>query len=293
MRFGFHLSTAGGAQKAAQEAARLGLDCLQIFSGNPRGWNHRPLTEVEATEFREGCRVAGLRPVVVHAHYLINLASPDDGLWRKSVKGLADQLVRARLLGADAVVVHPGSRMGEDARWGVERVRAAVEEALAMAGEGAQLWLENTAGGGGHLGGSLRQMASLLKGLAGLPVGACLDTAHAWGAGYRLDSRTMARRFVDEALTLLGTGAVKLWHLNDTVEKLGSHKDHHYHLGRGYIGPGGFAGLVNHPGLAGAAGVMETPKDSLWADRRNLAWIKRRYEPKPSAGPVDTKGGLC
>lgn len=275
MRLGFHLSIAGGLPRAVREAQALGLGCLQIFAGNPRSWSQRPLDPAQAIDFRRQAGLAGLHPVSVHAPYLINLASPDQDLWRRSVDMLADQLGRAQALGAQAVVVHPGSRGQRDLTWGLERVATGVAQALAQAGPGAACWLENTAGGGGQLGGTLSQLAWLLERLGGLPVGVCLDTAHAHAAGYRLSRPGEVGRFLDRVEELLGLERVGLWHYNDILHPRGSRRDQHTHLGRGRLGVAAWAALLADPRLAGAAAVMETPKDSPWADRRNLAFLHR------------------
>jgi len=275
VRLGFHLPVAGGLVRAAEQAQRLGTGCLQIFSGNPRGWSQKPLDQAEAEAFRRACRRAGLWPVSVHAPYLINLASPDAALWQRSHEALAEQLIRAAALGAAAVVVHPGSRGSRSLDWGLMRVAEGVSTALERAGGKAQVWLENTAGGGGHLGGTLGQLAWLMDMLKGRRVGVCLDTAHALAAGYRLDRPGGAAAFLDRVDRLLGLRLVRLWHLNDTLHPRGSRRDEHAHLGKGRLGSGSFAGLLADPRLAGAAGVMETPKDSRWADRRNLAFLRR------------------
>lgn len=253
----------------------MGLDCLQIFSGNPRGWKQKPLVAKEAADFKAEVRAARLEPVVVHAPYLLNLASPDGDLWRRSIGGLAGQLKRAERLGAVAVVVHPGSRGGKPLAWGLERVCTAVERALGQAGGGVECWLENTAGGGGQVGGKLSLLAQMMKGLKEAPVAVCLDTAHAWCAGYRLDTAGSVKRFLDEVDGVVGLWQVKLWHFNDTQSALGSHRDKHDHLGQGLIGPKGFKALVRDPRLKQAAAVMETPKDTAQADANNLAFIKR------------------
>lgn len=279
MRLGFHLPVAGGLVKAAEQAQRLGTECLQIFAGNPRSWTQKPLDPSVAADFRRACRRAGLKPVTVHAHYLINLASPDDELWQRSHAALADQLLRAAALGAAAVVVHPGSRGRRDLDWGLDRVAMgvglALDRAQEQAGAKAQVWLENTAGGGGHLGGTLGQLALLMDLLKGRRAGVCLDTAHALAAGYRLDRPGGARAFLDRVEAILGLKRVRFWHLNDTLHPRASRRDEHTHLGQGRLGAGCFAGLLADPRLGQAAGVMETPKDSHWADRRNLAFLRR------------------
>lgn len=274
MRLGFHLSIAGGLYKAAEAAAELGIDCLQIFASNPRGWKRPVLAPEMAERFREASSAAKLDPVVVHASYLINLASPKDELWAKSIALLTDELQRAGALGAKAVVVHPGSRGDRALDWGLERAAQAAARALDAAGEGAQLWLENTAGGGGHLGGTLTQMAELLHRLEGHPAGVCIDTAHAWAAGYRLDTAQTVGRFLDRLDRLVGMEQVRLWHFNDIAQPRHSHRDRHAHLGQGHIGGQGFAALVQDPRLLSAAAIMETPKDDDGADARNLAFLR-------------------
>ncbi len=275
MRLGIHLSAAGGPSRAALAAGRLGLECLQIFAGTPRTWKQKPLTKAEAAAFREAATAAGLDPVVVHAPYLINLASGDYALWRRSYQALASQLKRAARLGATGVVVHPGSRGKREPAWGLDRAAEGARRALETAGGGVDLWLENTAGGGGHLGGRLEELAGLLERLEGLPCGAALDTAHALAAGYPLDSAAKTRAFIKELDQVVGLERVRLWHLNDSDFPAGSLRDRHAHLGQGLIGAECFAVLVNHPRLKEVGGIMETPKDTRWADRRNLAFLRR------------------
>ncbi len=275
MRFGFHLSVAGGLVGAVHQARLLGLECLQIFATSPRVWRQRPIRRDEAARFAAAAQEAGLDPVVVHAPYLLNLASPDPKLWRRSVAALGEQLRRANRLGARAVVVHPGSRGDKPLAWALERVAKAVAQALEAAGGPAQVWLENTAGGGAQLGATLSQLAELRALLPGRAVGFCLDTAHAWAAGYHLEDAGRVKRFLDRVEEVLGLEAVKLWHLNDTIHPRGSRRDQHEHLGRGCLGREGFGALVCDPRLRQASGIMETPKDSRWADRRNLAYLRR------------------
>jgi deoxyribonuclease-4 len=137
------------------------------------------------------------------------------------------------------------------------------------------VWLENTAGGGAQIGGTLSQFAELRRLLDGRAVGFCLDTAHAWGAGYHLENERQVRHFVDRVQGVMGLDAVKLWHLNDTSRLRGSRHDQHTHIGKGRVGKQGFLALVCDPRLKTAPGVLETPKNSRWADRRNLAYLRR------------------
>jgi len=226
MRLGLHLSVAGGLAGAARQGARLGLECLQVFCTSPRVWRQRRLGDGEAAEFRALCRAAGLEPVVVHAPYLINLASGDDELWQRSVDALAEQLARAERIGARAVVVHPGSPGARGLQWGLERTARALERVWRMDRGAARVWLENTSGGGASLGATLSQLAWWQDRLAGDRLGFCLDTAHAFAAGYRLHQPQGAARFLTRAEELVGLEAVGLWHLNDTVHPRGSRRDH-------------------------------------------------------------------
>ncbi len=275
MRFGLHLSVASGLEATLAQAKKMRLECLQIFSGTPRTWKQKPLKEQEAELFATGLAAADLRPVAVHAPYLINLASPKARLWQRSIKAMADQLRRARLLGADAVVVHPGSRQDKDLDWGLARVAEGVRRSLDLAGEGAACWLENTAGGGGQLGGGLEDLAQMLALLKGYPAGVVLDTAHAWAAGYDLSDQAAVSAYLDEVETVLGLEKVKMWHLNDSLHPKGSRRDQHTHLGKGLLGGKCFAALAGEPRLRDAGGVMETPKDTPQADPRNMAYMRR------------------
>lgn len=274
MRLGFHMPVAGGIKGAVRASADLGLGCLQIFAGNPRSWSPKPLDQALAEEFASEARLAGLKPVAVHAPYLINLASPEETLWAKSVEALADQLRRAQSLGAAAVVVHPGSRGPQARDWGLERVATGVARALDLAGEGAACWLENTCGAGGQVGSTLEELAGLTRLLAEHKTAICLDTAHAWGAGYRLDGARGVRGFLDQVERNLGLKHVALWHLNDTIHPLGSRRDEHQHLSRGRLGRAGIRALVTAPRLKDAALIMETPTEPPEGRLEDLALVR-------------------
>jgi deoxyribonuclease-4 len=274
MRLGCHLSVAGGLIKAAHQALNLGLDCLQIFATSPRVWKQREITKNEAEAFKNACKEARLDPVVVHAPYLLNLASPDPELWKRSTEALIEQLERTHSIGACAVVVHPGSRGDKSLEWGLERVARSVSKALSKATSDSQVWLENTAGGGAQIGGTLSQFGRLQQLLDCHAVGFCLDTAHSWGAGYHLETDAHAKRYIDRVDSILGLNAVKLWHLNDTSRLRGSRHDQHQHLGRGLVGRDCFKSLICDPRLQNTPGILETPKNSRWADRRNLAYLR-------------------
>lgn len=275
MKIGLHLSTAGGVHKAAIQAEELGLDCLQVFAGSPRMWKRTEISAQNASQFKKISRDARLDPVVIHAPYLVNLAAEDDELWRKSIEVMREQVLKAGQLGAAGVVMHPGSRGANPLDWGVERISTALRRVLDGAPEGVAVILENTAGGGGQIGGTLSQLAMLLDATGGLACGVCLDTAHAWASGYAIQDAKGVKRYLDRVDELIGLDRIRVWHFNDIDLPRGRKRDVHTHLGHGRIGREGFAALASDPRMVNAAAIMETPKNSRWADRRNVLYLRR------------------
>ena len=260
-RIGRHLPTSGGLEKTLRLAREQELETVQIFVSNPQGWAapaHRPDAEL----FVEGAREIGLEPVVVHAKYLINLASPDPELRERSVRVLAAELVAASSLGADFVVVHSGSHAGSGEEKGMEclvrglagaRELAAKEATTDGAATPAEPLVENSVGAGTQLCSTFDALAEVAE-RAG--VGACVDTAHSYVAGYDLSTPEGAREVTAELATTLGE-RLALLHLNDPRNSFGSHRDGHERIGEGYVSRGGWVELFK--GLAGVPAVMETP----------------------------------
>ena len=197
MRLGFHLSISRGLIGAVEQGLRTGCEAAQIFSRNPRSWTGKPLVEKEAAAFRQVRRAAGLTPLAVHLPYLPNLASVDQELYQKSIRALNEEILRAELLGADYMVFHPGHKApAQSLDEALDRVAQGTIKALAglKAGVKVTLLLENTAGQRGEIGSRFSELAGIIERIeaanpAGLKVGVCLDTAHAWGAGYDLARR--------------------------------------------------------------------------------------------------------
>ncbi len=258
------------------EAKRLNLACLQIFASNPRSWAAKPLDEAEAALFSQGLRQAGVSPLLVHAPYLMNLASPDQEMWRHSLDMLLREMFRARSLGASSLIFHPGSHLGRGLKAGVARLAAALKRGLDEGPEGVVLAVENTSGGGGSLGGRLEELALILD-QAGAKerVAFWLDTAHAFGAGYDLRSGQGVDAWIEKADSIIGLRRLAGLHLNDSDAPLASRRDHHQHLARGLIGAVGLSRVMAHPALDGLPGIMETPKKSEADDRRNLRTARR------------------
>jgi deoxyribonuclease-4 len=262
-RFGAHLSVSGGVSRAVDRARDLGCDCLQIFVKPPQQWRFQDLDAEEIARFRAAVAEAGLEPVVAHASYLLNVASPDDALYERSVACLLTEWDRAEALGLSGIVLHPGSHVESSEAAGLERVAEALSR---LARERPQrtvpILLETTAGAGSTLGGTFEQLARVFDACAdGPPLGLAIDTCHLWAAGYDVASAegldaTLAA--LDEAV---GLDRLVVVHANDAKGERGSRLDRHAAIGRGAIGREGFRRIVNHPALAKAAFILETPKE--------------------------------
>ncbi|MEE8142414.1 MAG: deoxyribonuclease IV, partial [Planctomycetota bacterium] len=239
---GAHMSVAGGVSKAVDAAMRLGLQSLQIFTKNASRWQQKPIDRAEVKRFQERRAAWGAHPVVSHDSYLINLASPEPGLWKKSIRALIDELERAELLGLDFLVMHPGAHVGSGVEAGIARVAEGIRRVfLKVPQRATRLLLENTAGQGTTLGRSFAELAALLEALQ-LPdrVGVCIDSCHLFAAGYDLSSKGGYAQTMKELDSRIRAEQVFALHLNDSKGKLGSHLDRHQHIGQGEIGKSGF-----------------------------------------------------
>jgi len=271
------MSVAGGVSKAIERGQSIGCDTVQIFTRNNNRWSSKPIAPEEIERFRERVKATGIWPVFSHAAYLINLASPDDALWGKSIAAFIDELERAEALGLMGVVLHPGSHMGSGEEAGIARIVAALDRCHA-ATEGFQTLtlLEVTAGTGDHLGYRFEQLAAIRERVKHPErVAFCFDTCHAFAAGY--DFRT--REGYEEVMALfdqiLGLDRLKAVHLNDSKHPLGSRKDRHEHIGQGHIGLDGFRWLLNDPRLQNVPMVLETPKSpDMHEDVENLRVLR-------------------
>ena len=270
MRFGFHISIAGGFLKVIERAKRLGSETIQIFSRSPRGWNYPQLDLSEVESFKERLKI---RPFFIHMPYLPNLASSDPELSKKSLESLKIELKRASLLGADGLVTHLGSHKGKGEERGIKNLIFNINQVFLEVSNQVMLLLENTAGQGAEIGYRLEQIASVLAGIEDKErVGLCLDTAHAFEAGYDLASRESLTDFLTNLENLIGLEKVKLIHLNDSKTPLGSRKDRHWHIGKGFLGIKGISRFINHPAIIAPPAIMETPRKR---DVKNMARAKR------------------
>jgi deoxyribonuclease-4 len=276
LRFGFHISIAGGFSKVVERALQTTCETIQLFSRNPRGWHYKDLDCDDVKQFKADLNVSNISPCFLHLPYLPNLAAAKEELYVKSIDSLCEDLRRAEILGIPFLVAHVGSRVTLSEGEAIEKVVKAVNQSLKRVPNRVIILLENTAGQGTELGSSFAQMEQILSGINDRNrIGVCLDTAHAFQTGYDLSSQ----RGLDEALNefdrTIGLGRLHLLHLNDSKSPLGSHSDRHWHIGQGYIGKKGFKNIVNHPQLNHLPGIMETPRKDLKDDLNNMKALRR------------------
>lgn len=275
MRFGFHVSIAGGFAKVRERAERVGCETMQLFSSNPRGWKAAALDDTDVAQFRSDVRASGISPVFVHAPYLPNLAALKKTVARASVKALVEQARRCDRLGVDYLIVHVGKGLGASEDAALAQVAASIDSVLAAAPAALILLIENTAGMGSEVGYRFEQLSAIIKQVDRRDrVGIVLDTAHSFEAGYELNTKQGLDATLREFDRLVGLGRLHLLHLNDSKTELGSRVDRHWHIGQGKIGLDGFRFIVNHPLLRHLPGIMETPRESPADDRENLETIR-------------------
>jgi deoxyribonuclease-4 len=290
---GAHESVAGGVATVYARAAADGCEAIQIFSKSSNQWAAKPLAREEIRRFREGWHVAGRPPLLIHDSYLINLASPDDTLYAKSLEALAEELRRADLLGVPFLVMHPGSPLDRNEVFGLERIAAALNEVLRRLPRlRCAVLLENTAGQGAHLGWRFEHLRAIRDAVQDRArIGVCFDTQHAFAAGYDLRTRAAYERTMRELDRVLGIEQVRAFHLNDSKTPLGSRADRHEHIGKGAIGLAAFRLLVNDERFARLPGCLETPGrfrenlDLLKKLRRQSPEVATRRAPRPKASP--------
>lgn len=264
---GSHVSVAGGLHLGVRRAQELGCQCLQIFTKNANAWAAKPLTDELIAAWKSELAASSLVHPIAHTSYLINLATPDEALFRKSVDALVIEWQRAETLGLEGLVLHPGAYTTSDESTGIRRVVAGLVEVWERTQpQVCRLLLENTAGQGTTLGSRLEQLGLILSLAAtanpavAAHLGVCLDTCHAFAAGYEIRTADGFADFCRQIDAELPAGAVRAFHLNDSKKPLGSRVDRHEHIGRGEIGLDAFRLLLNHPVWGRVPGYLETEK---------------------------------
>jgi deoxyribonuclease-4 len=274
---GAHLSIAGGLHRAFERGRQLGCRALQIFTKSARGWKSTPLGDEEVRLFRAELAKGMEETTAAHASYLINLAAPAGEVGQRSQAGLIDELERCEALGLRYLVIHPGAHLGAEEQVGVERVAAMVDQAhRACAGFRVRILLENTAGQGSCLGHRFEHLAAILARVEDPGrLGVCLDTCHAFAAGYDLRTEAGYESMMGELGALVGLERLRVVHVNDAKKGLGSRVDRHEHLGKGEIGLTAFRCLVRDPRLREIPKILETPKGpDMKEDVENLAVLR-------------------
>ncbi len=284
-RIGIHTSIAGDLTASLESAHKLGCNALQIFSASPRMWPRAGsrIGEADAARFRARRAELGLGPLVIHTNYLVNLASSDPVLRTRSIQTFHDEMVRALALGADFLVVHPGSARGAAPADAIRGVAQGLRQAARgiRFGDGLRVLLENTAGMGSAVGVRFEELRAILEEAPELPLGVCLDTAHAFESGYEIHTEAGLAQTLADLDRTVGLERVAVVHVNDSKTALGSRVDRHEHIGRGKIGLEAFRRILMHPrlaaggpgGLAGRAFILETPIDKPGDDRRNVRTV--------------------
>ncbi|MDT4953389.1 MAG: deoxyribonuclease [Acidobacteriota bacterium] len=274
-RIGLHAPIAGGLQNALLKAHALGCDAVQIFSRNPRGWMARPLTDEEVMRFRAVRAETGISPVVIHCNYLVNLAAANPLILEKSRASFREEMMRGIQLGADYLVVHPGSAKGACEADGIRTCA----ESLRAACDGIKLGsfrilLENTAGQGECIGHRFEHLGEIIEACPQLNLGVCLDTAHAFTAGYDMREHDGLLAAIESLERNVGTRNIRAVHFNDSKAEYNSRVDRHWHIGLGHIGLQALSRIAQHSALSHAAFLLETPQDELGDDARNLEVLR-------------------
>lgn len=274
MFLGFHVSIQGSIDRAVDRAHSLGCTTFQVFTTNPRGWYSRGLQAEEIEKFLEKRSEYGFSKVFSHMPYLPNLASPRPEVYHKSVETLLNEIKRCRLLKIPFLVTHLGSHLGQGFENGAVRIRNALNDALSIAEGEVTILLENTAGSAYSLGSTFEQIEYIFRGISDSSgIGVCMDTCHAWAAGYDIKTEEGLKKTISEIEKYIGFGRIFLVHLNDSVGVLGSHIDRHEHIGLGSIGLGGFRNFLKSP-FGSLPLIMETPVDDRRSDVENMRVVR-------------------
>jgi len=256
------MSIAGGIEKSLLRGYDLECNTIQIFTKNSRGWREKEFEESEIGAFNETKKKTGIDPVISHCSYLINLAAPDEEIYRKSINSMLNEMKRCESLGIAYLVIHPGSHKGSGELSGIEKIVDAINQLhLKTTGFRVKILLETTAGQGTNLGYRLEQIAEIIEGLEEKSrIGFCLDTCHVFAAGYELRTENSYRKIFSDIEEMIGMVRLKVIHLNDSQGDCGSRVDRHGHIGKGMIGENPFRWIMNDERLKNIPKIIETPK---------------------------------
>jgi deoxyribonuclease-4 len=275
MRIGVHVSIAGSIDQAIDRAADLTCETIQIFSRNPRGWKSKPLVSKEIDDFKRKRRDKDIRPVLVHIPYLINLATPNDKLWKVSIDSYIEDIIRTDALGAEYFITHLGAHTGAGEYFGLKRFCEGLNMVIKNARPKTSILLETCAGQGSSLGHKFEHIRYILDNVNSDNLGVCLDTCHVYAAGYDVATQKGLEDTIKEFDRIVGLKILKAIHLNDSKGSLGSCLDRHQHIGKGKIGELGMKRILADERLENLPFVMETPKDTPKDDPMNIKIARR------------------
>ncbi len=272
-RIGGHVSTGGGLQNAVANTLSIGGNAMQIFAGSPRMWARSLYSQQIAENFRLLTKNYDLKPIYIHALYLTNLASDNPELLAKSKQALITDMQNSAAIGSSGVVLHIGSHQGRG--WPASRtlVIESIQEVLENTPKESILLLENSAGQQGKIG-SLPELKDILTAISSARLRVCLDTAHAYEAGYNFATPEGLSIWLKEIESTIGLDKIELLHLNDSKTPLGSGRDNHQNIGEGFIGEAGLRALINHPKLSHLPLILEVPGDGTGPDKANIDRVK-------------------
>ena len=282
-RIGVHLGTTGGASNAVEVAREIGANTFQIFSSSPRMWRAPKVDPQQAARMKALRAALDVGPLVIHTSYLVNVCSQSDEVREKSVGAFRGEIERALVLGAEYLVLHPGSWKGltrdEGLKLAADSIARAID-GLPWQGTPFHILIENTAGSEFSLGGSFEQVAELVERLkVSAPVGVCLDTCHTYVAGYDLVTADGYAETMKQVAATVGFDAVRVWHCNDAKAARGAKLDRHEQIGKGTIGTEPFRWLLNDERFAHCAFIAETPVEEPGDEERNVSVLKSLVEP--------------
>ncbi|MEM3661863.1 MAG: deoxyribonuclease IV [Candidatus Micrarchaeaceae archaeon] len=264
LRIGYHVSIAGSIWLAFKRAYSIGCTTMQIFTGNPRGWDFSNVPAQDANRFVSESKKFDIKPVFAHMPYLPNLASANDAVYAKSTKALQSAIDNCATLGIRYLVMHLGSHLGRGRSFGLSRIESAINS---VSSRGVTLLLENEAGQRNAMGSSLEELAEVYDAIGAREKGFCIDTCHAFAAGYDIRKPEV----LDKVINALGKANIRLVHLNDAKFGLGSHLDRHESIGKGHIGDDGISKVLH--AFAGKPFIMETPWKSDAESRAELRHV--------------------
>lgn len=270
MRFGVHMPLKGGFENNLRRLSSFGCRTVQIFPGNPTGWK---MAEADPKEIERRINLLGehdITPLVIHSAYLINLASNSSDVYQKSRRLLKLTMEKAALYRSPYVILHTGNHGGQGKEAGLEQIMSTIAEELPDWPGEVKLLLENTAGSGTALGSHFEELARVVKVFPPEALGICLDTAHAWAAGYQVDKSDGVAETLQQFDRLIGLERLEVIHINDSKAARGSRVDRHEHIGRGYLGLDGFKALLAEPWPGSFPMILETPEIGSCWDQYNL-----------------------